>query len=115
MVIARTYDVAQEFSPYLGGRYRAGGEFSGEALRDSIREALAVCDELCVDLRGIEGPSVSCISEAFFRLALEEGPGVIWRLTITADLMVVDWASTAMSEGFAEWNRRRDERVIEPL
>lgn len=53
-------------SPWLGGRYRKQGDFSGEEFRDAIllRALAFAVGDVEVDLDGIEGPSPGFLDEA---------------------------------------------------
>lgn len=62
--------VAEAFSPYLGGRYRSDGPWSGEEFRDDvlvphIRDAIANKDSITVVLDGVAGVPSSFLEEAF--------------------------------------------------
>lgn len=65
-----TVNVAADFSPYLGGRYRADGPWSGEQFRDDVllpklEAAMQSNEILVVDLDGVAGVPSSFLEEAF--------------------------------------------------
>lgn len=71
-----TIVVARDFSRYPGGRYKADGEFSGEAFREekllpALREAEAVDARVVVDIDGAAGYPSSFLEEAFGGLVRE--------------------------------------------
>lgn len=62
--------VKHDFSPYPGGRFRADGDFSGEAFREdvllpAIEAALAQGGRVEVSLGGVAGYASSFLEEAF--------------------------------------------------
>lgn len=68
--------VATEFSPYLGGRYRDDGPWSGQAFREDlllprVKAALAEHVTLDVFFDGVEGMPTSFLEEAFGGLLRE--------------------------------------------
>lgn len=65
-----TLNVAQDFTPYLGGRYESDGKGSGEALRKQIAGLLQDHDHVVVDLTGVRGCPSSCLQEAFGGLVI---------------------------------------------
>jgi hypothetical protein len=71
------YNIAENFSPYTGGRYAKDGSDSGEALRAEIvkllREAQQTGGKVIVSLDGAVGYSASFLDEAFGGLVREEG------------------------------------------
>ena len=56
--------VATLVSPWLGGRYREQGDFSGEAFRDDFIVRALLFGDVEVDLDGIEGPSPGFLDES---------------------------------------------------
>jgi hypothetical protein len=71
-----TYDVADRFTPDIGGRFRSDGEFSGEEFREAVvlplvREALETGRSIRFNFDGVTGMPTSFLEEAFgglFRL-----------------------------------------------
>jgi hypothetical protein len=62
--------VKNDFSSYPGGRFRADGDFSGEAFREdvlvpAIKEALSEGGRVEVSLGGVAGYASSFLEEAF--------------------------------------------------
>ncbi|WP_082560820.1 STAS-like domain-containing protein [Caulobacter sp. Root487D2Y] len=62
--------VAEVFSPFLGGRYRDDGPWSGEEFRDDLllprlEEAFASHSQLVIILDGVAGVPSSFLEEAF--------------------------------------------------
>lgn len=63
-------NVREKFSPYLGGRYRGDGPWSGEAFRDDVLvpallDAMARQEKVEVVLDGVAGVPSSFLEEAF--------------------------------------------------
>lgn len=56
--------LATVVSPWLGGRYRDQGKFSGEAFRDDVVVRALLFGDVEVDLDGIEGPTPGFLDEA---------------------------------------------------
>ena len=74
--------VATDFSPYLGGRYRDDGPWSGEQFRDDVllprlQAAMAANDVLVIILDGVAGVPSSFLEEAFGGLLRRR---IDWRL-----------------------------------
>lgn len=83
----RRVDVAAEFDPYLGGRDRASGPGSGEALREDVLLPALDADRgsrLEVDLNGVKGCGPSGLEEAFGGLVRARGPAVAKRVKFVA-------------------------------
>lgn len=59
------FDIARDFTPHLGPRERKLGEFSGEELFDTLLPIYEAASVFVVELDGIEGPTPSCLDEAF--------------------------------------------------
>lgn len=64
------FHVATDFSPYLGGRYRDDGEFSGEEFRDEhllvlVENAIQSGRTIKIDFDGVLGMPTSFLEEAF--------------------------------------------------
>jgi len=62
--------VAEQFSPFLGGRYRDDGPWSGEQFRDDVlvpqmERALASHSQVVIILDGVAGVPSSFLEEAF--------------------------------------------------
>lgn len=75
-----TLQVAREFSPYLGGRYRDDGPWSGEQFRDEmlrprLLEAIQQHATLHINFDGVAGMPPSFLEEAFGGL-LRTVPGL---------------------------------------
>ncbi len=67
-------DIAERFSPHLGGRFRADGDWSGQEFREEILEpAFREYDKIVVHLDSIEGYTSSFFEEAFGGLVREHG------------------------------------------
>lgn len=63
-------NVSAEFSPYLGGRYRSHGPWSGEQFREDylvprLDQAIGTGEQLIVQLDGVAGVPSSFLEEAF--------------------------------------------------
>lgn len=76
-----SYRVADQFTPFPGGRYAADGPGSGESFREDvliphIRKALDNEDDFFLVLDGVEGLPSSFLEEAFGGL-LRHAP---WRM-----------------------------------
>lgn len=66
--------VVKNFGPRPYGRYRADGEYSGEAFREDVLvPALREYDSVCVDLTGYNRYGRSFLDEAFGGLIRESG------------------------------------------
>ena len=66
MSTRRRINIADDFSPFPSGRFRADGNFSGEAFRDDIlAPALRSVDRVEVNLDGTMGFGSSFLEEAF--------------------------------------------------
>jgi hypothetical protein len=62
--------LAEKFSPFLGGRYRDDGPWSGQEFREDflipwLREAMSGREALVVVLDGVAGVPSSFLEEAF--------------------------------------------------
>jgi hypothetical protein len=65
-----TISLANDFSPFPGGRFRSDGPFSGEVFRDDIllpklREAIDSGEPLILVLDGVAGLPSSFLEEGF--------------------------------------------------
>jgi hypothetical protein len=66
-------DIAHEYAPHVGGRYRADGPKSGEQFREEILlPAYRKSDRIIVILDGITGYTASFFEEAFGGLVRAE-------------------------------------------
>jgi hypothetical protein len=78
-------DVARDFTPTPGGRYRAIGKWSGEEFRETkLEPLLRAGHSIIVDLDGAEGFTTSFLEEAFGGLVVTLGAGIMERVTIRA-------------------------------
>lgn len=73
-----TLNIAKDFSPTPGARYKSDGKFSGEefyetVLRVLFERALNIKDKLSIILDGTHGYATSFLDEAFGRLAKDFG------------------------------------------
>lgn len=62
--------VSEQFSRFLGGRYRDDGPWSGEQFRDdflipALADAIQNGEQLIIDLDGVAGVPSSFLEEAF--------------------------------------------------
>lgn len=69
----KTINIAGDFSPCPGGRYRDDGQYSGQRFReDYLVPSLHAFDRVVVDLDGTEGYGSSFLDEAFGGLVRHE-------------------------------------------
>jgi hypothetical protein len=92
-------------SPWLGGRYRRQGKFSGEEFRDDHVVPALLRGDVEVDLDGIEGPSPGFLDEALGAGLVEAiGAELASHVTVVgvqnAHLvkMVMEWRAEAMNK-----------------
>lgn len=79
-------DIAKDFSPTPGGRYRADGRWSGEEFRETfLVPALRAGNSVEVDLDGPLGFTTSFLEEAFGGLVRIFGPDVVGRVKFVAE------------------------------
>lgn len=77
----KVIDVARDFTPTPGGRYRKEGEYSGEEFRERFLEpVLDQGGQVIVDLDGPEGFTTSFLEEVFGGLVRKYGPQVMARV-----------------------------------
>lgn len=113
-------DIAKQYAPRVGGRYRANGPNSGEQFRDEILlPAYRKSDRLIVRLDGITGYTASFFEEAFGGLVRAEnkqgrGAEVLRRVQFdTTDLSflvpkIKRWMQEALEVGAAaHWRLAR--------
>ncbi|HEY5411968.1 MAG TPA: STAS-like domain-containing protein [Caulobacteraceae bacterium] len=112
--------VAKEFSPFLGGRYRRDGEFSGEEFRDDVlepraRTAIQKREPLRINFDGVAGMPTSFVEEAFGGLARMHPDWSVGELsnyvTIEAPRSPLLWPFIELATRFmlaAAKNRSRD-------
>jgi len=79
-----TINIARDFSPTPGARYRTDGKFSGEEFYEKIlkrkfEDALKAGKPLIINLDGTYGFATSFLSEAFNRLANDFGAEIAWK------------------------------------
>ena len=73
MMRVRRIDIANEVSPWCGGRFKSDGLHSGEMIRDDVLIPLLesnTYDKIIVDFRGCYGTPSSFLDEIFFKLFL---------------------------------------------
>jgi|ERR1019366_9160724 hypothetical protein len=81
----KVIDVARDFTPTPGGRYRKEGEWSGEQFRvDLVEPALKDSGEVIIDLDGPEGFTTSFLEEVFGGLVRKYGANVMRRVHVQA-------------------------------
>ena len=76
MMSSITINIATDFTPYPGGRYRSDGDFSGERFREELlRPAFSNAENetITVDLDGAAGFGSSFLEEAFGGLVRDCG------------------------------------------
>jgi len=74
-------DIARDFSPTPGGRYRHDGVWSGEQFREDILlPALAQHEKVVVDLDDAVGFTTSFLDEVFGAIARQLGKSVLERV-----------------------------------
>lgn len=87
MKAVKHIDIGSDYSPALGPRYRADGDFSGEAFREEVLEpALDDYETLVIHLDNIETFSASFFEEAFGGLARKHGTSVLGRLLFDTEV-----------------------------
>jgi len=74
----RRIDIASEFSPYPGGRYKADGSFSGQEFREefllpALQEVPGKYSRVVIVLDGVAGYPASFLEEAFGGLVRVHG------------------------------------------
>lgn len=94
-------------NPYLGGRYRSQGRFSGEEFREVVLLPLLASPEagiVTVNLDGIQGPSPGFFEEAFGGTVRALGPDIRARLRLeaTENTHLVAQVEAYMAEAAAE-------------
>jgi non-ribosomal peptide synthetase component E (peptide arylation enzyme) len=86
MTEPRLINVAKEFTPTPGGRYRREGEWSGEEFREDVLEkALAGGAVVVVDLDDVDGFTTSFLDEVFGELVRKNGLDIMDRVVVRAD------------------------------
>lgn len=83
--LVRHIDLAREFSPDIGPRYKADGPASGEELRERLLvPACELNHEVVVCLDGLTGYTASALEEAFGGLVRRLGPQVIGKVRLSS-------------------------------
>lgn len=61
-----TFNIAQQFSRFPGGRLRIHGPYSGEQFREEVLlPLLSSCEKLVIDMTGALGYGASFLDESF--------------------------------------------------